>query len=224
MFHDFVQSFESLVIVSIRMNGVRWQEWYRGFHVCYFLLLQYSLSILSPIWKSNSTSVKVWKSSKKTRFRQRSTVLKTSTYAMHSHQNCTMSLWPPHVPICHLRMRDIYDSVHTVATIEKLPEKALKWAWRARASTLICAKSGPAHPLTHAWQRLAPKYGGQRRKWCADWAQRESAAQTCSTSGSVPWPIRASVRHREISSTEFYVKNPTPPGAANATWLGSLLL
>ena len=131
MFHDFVQSFESLVIVSIRMNGVRWQEWYRGFHVCYFLLLQYSLSILSPIWKSNSTSVKVWKSSKKTRFRQRSTVLKTSTYAMHSHQNCTMSLWPPHVPICHLRMRDIYDSVHTVATIAKLPEKALK-------ITLIC--------------------------------------------------------------------------------------
>ena len=46
------------------------------------------------------------------------------------------SLWPPHVPFCHLQMRDIDDIVHTVATIApgtiaKLPEKALK-------ITLIC--------------------------------------------------------------------------------------
>ena len=42
-----------------------------------------------------------------------------------------MSLWPPHEPICHLWMRDMHNIVHTVATIAKLPEKALK-------ITLIC--------------------------------------------------------------------------------------
>ena len=42
-----------------------------------------------------------------------------------------MSLWPPHAPICHLWMRDMHNIVHTVATIAKLPEKALK-------ITLIC--------------------------------------------------------------------------------------
>ena len=49
----------------------------------------------------------------------------------HGHQNCTMSSWPPHAPICHLWMRDMHNIVHTVATIAKLPEKALK-------ITLIC--------------------------------------------------------------------------------------
>ena len=137
MFYDFVQSFESFVIDSISTNGVRWLEQYRGFHVCYFLLLQYSLSILiknlNDFVQSKLSILQYSLSIKNTQW---STVLKTSKYAMHGHQNCTSPCGPPHVPFCHLRMWDIHDIVHTVATIApgtiaKLPEKALK-------ITLIC--------------------------------------------------------------------------------------
>ena len=58
--------------------------------------------------------------------RQRLTVLKTSKYVMHGHQNCTMSSRPPHAPFCHLRMRDQYDIVHTVAVLAKIIEKTFK--------------------------------------------------------------------------------------------------
>lgn len=59
------------------------------------------------------------------------------------------SLWPPHVPFCHLRMWDIHDIVHTVATIA--PDDC-ETAWKSTQNNLdLRFQSRRSPSILHVW-------------------------------------------------------------------------